>query len=563
MMTTKSPAPAPRVAAPAWVAALVFLGAASALAGAYWDDAWHTERGRDSFFIAPHIAIYAGVTGAGFALSAWALLVARRGGTHAIRGHLPLVLALLSVLVTLASGPIDNIWHVAFGRDAVIWSPPHMLGIAGTLALAASMLVELARRPSRRAQVAATAAGGLVLASGTFAVAEYETDVPQFDELWYLPVLAFTAAIALLLVRLASQRRWAATEAAAAYTVFMVAVSAFLPLVGFSPPALPLLVVPALAIDLASRRQWSGPVSAGAYALSLFAVYVPVRNWLGDGVETDAADVALGLPLAWVASALLFAVARGRLPAVPRSATAAPAVLLILLVLPSAALAHDPGQGDDAGELALTVSADGADARLRGVLPQSACGATQPRTLVARRGGQTLRAPLRKRGCQLTGAIRLPDRGRWFLYAEMSRDGKDIESWLPIDAHRGRRLVSDDARYAYIPPSPRRTASSSREVWRCTQACSRSCTPPSHSPVQPRRVERERRRTAGHQQSNRARQSSGSVLPARGSRSRFSATALTATMMLEPAIELAATSGRRTKPSGSNTPAATGSASEL
>ena len=46
----------------------------------------------------------------------------------------------------------------------------------------------------------------------------------------------------------------------------------------------------------------------------------------------------------------------------------------------------------------------------------------------------------------------------------------------------------------------------------------------------------------------------------RGSRSRFSATALSATMMLEPAIEMAPTSGRSTNPSGSKTPAATGSA---
>jgi hypothetical protein len=45
-----------------------------------------------------------------------------------------------------------------------------------------------------------------------------------------------------------------------------------------------------------------------------------------------------------------------------------------------------------------------------------------------------------------------------------------------------------------------------------------------------------------------------------GSRRRFRATALSATMMLEPAIEMAPTSGRRTKPSGSKTPAATGSA---
>jgi hypothetical protein len=31
------------------------------LVGAYWDDAWHTDRGRDSLFVAPHLVLYAGV----------------------------------------------------------------------------------------------------------------------------------------------------------------------------------------------------------------------------------------------------------------------------------------------------------------------------------------------------------------------------------------------------------------------------------------------------------------------------------------------------------------------
>jgi hypothetical protein len=49
----------------------------------------------------------------------------------------------------------------------------------------------------------------------------------------------------------------------------------------------------------------------------------------------------------------------------------------------------------------------------------------------------------------------------------------------------------------------------------------------------------------------------------RGSRSRLSATALSATITLEPDMEIAPTSGRRTKPSGCRTPAASGIASEL
>jgi hypothetical protein len=49
----------------------------------------------------------------------------------------------------------------------------------------------------------------------------------------------------------------------------------------------------------------------------------------------------------------------------------------------------------------------------------------------------------------------------------------------------------------------------------------------------------------------------------RGRRSRFSAIALTATITLEPDIEIAPTSGRRTNPRGWKMPAARGMASEL
>jgi hypothetical protein len=190
--------------APLPLLTVAFAGAMAALAGGYWDDAWHTEHGRDEFFIAPHIAIYAGIAIAGTALGGWALLVARRHGARAVRGHKPLVLALVSVVATLASGPIDNAWHEAFGRDAVIWSPPHMLGIAGTLGLGAAILAELAGWREPWARPLTVVAGALVLASAGFATIEYDTDVPQFAESFYLPVLGLSGGLGLLLVRAAT-----------------------------------------------------------------------------------------------------------------------------------------------------------------------------------------------------------------------------------------------------------------------------------------------------------------------------------------------------------------------
>lgn len=461
-MTTPASDERPVPPMPLWVLALAFAGAMSALAGGYWDDAWHTERGRDEFFIAPHIAIYAGVAGAGAALSLWALLVARSQGTAAVWRHRPLALAMLSVAVTLASGPIDNAWHVAFGRDAVIWSPPHMLGIAGTLALGAAALAEVAGRRDRWRVPMTAAAGGLVLAAAGFTVAEYDTDVPQFDEAFYLPALGLAAAIGLSIVRTAARERWAATAAATVHTVFIAAVGAFLALVDFPPPALPLLLPAAVVVDLAARRRWHPAATAAAFTAALHVAYVPVRNLVGDGVTFDAADVAAGAVLCGVASLVVFAVAAGVRPARPARAQAvvsgiAALATVVALAGPPDAEAHDPGQGEDAGAVALRVDVAGHTARVAGRLPDAVCATTEPVAVVARRAGETRRGALRRDGCDLRGTVRLDGDGRWFVYAELRRDGSAVESWLPVIVRDGAGRIADGDRYAYVPPEGKDT----------------------------------------------------------------------------------------------------------
>ena len=440
--------------APFGVIAVAFAAAVVALAGGYWDDAWHTERGRDEFFVPPHIAIYAGIATAGGALTLWAALAVRAGGSvRSVLSHKPLALALLSVAVTLASGPIDNVWHEAFGKDAVLWSPPHMFGIAGTLALGAAILAEVAQR-GRRARVITPVAGGLVLASAAFAIVEYDTDVPQFDTLWYLPALALCAAIAFAIIRLVSDRRYAATEAAAVHLAFVGAVALFLVAVDFPTPGMPLLIPAALALDLTASRRWPTPARAAAFTLVLYATYVPARNWAGEGVWFDEGDVAIGLPIAFAATWVILAVA-AREVRIPRRAGATTAALavVVLLVLAAApaALAHDPGQGKDAGELAIDVTARDRTITLVGQADRDNCRGLEPRSVVARRGGQTLRAPLTISDCRFTGRIEVPERGRWFVYAELRRDGRDIEAWLPIQAGDGTHRASESDRYAYEP----------------------------------------------------------------------------------------------------------------
>lgn len=431
----------------------MFAGAISALAGGYWDDAWHTERGRDEFFIAPHIAIFAGIALAGAAASLWALLAVRRHGVAATRGHPPLVLALIGIGVTLASGPIDNFWHEAFGRDAVIWSPPHMLGIVGTFALGVAVVAELSTRREPWARPAAFVASALVLAAAGFATVEYDTDVPQFSERWYLPVLAFASSVALLLVRRALPARWAGTITAAVYTAFIAIVAAALSAADFPPPALPLLIAPAIALDIAIARGWRDELIATAFVGALYASYVPVRNEFGSGVEFSVAEVLTGLPVAWLAVRLVLGLDRRgtKSRARPSLIGAVPVAVGLLLAAGAApALAHDPGQGDDAGSVAWEVAVDGRRASVSGVLRGALCEGAEPRALVARRAGDTRRAELVRTGCEVAGSITLPQRGRWFVYLDLQRDGERIESWLPVEAGGDARRVEDPSRYAYV-----------------------------------------------------------------------------------------------------------------
>ncbi|UTI63355.1 hypothetical protein NBH00_18620 [Paraconexibacter antarcticus] len=379
------------------------LAAAVALAGGYWDDAWHTERGRDSFFIAPHLAIYAGIASAGSALAGIAFQRARRDGWHQALADRSLRLAAVALAATMVSAPIDNVWHVAFGRDAVLWSPPHMLGIVGAMGLAFAMLLQ--SRDGTRAGTAMTAcAASLVVAAGMFTVAEYETDVPQFAPVWYPVAFAFAASITLGLVRTAWPAKSAATVAAGGHAMFFLLVSLAVTAVGFRSPALPLLMVIGPAVDLAARRGWNTMRTATAISILTMAFVVPVRqrfNHLG----RDVPGAAMALPLSWLASMAGLALAAWRKPRMPAVGRLVSVAVVIFAAITGSASAHDPGQGTPAGTVRWR-------AELRGhviavdVDTRALCHGV-PGRLVARRGGQTRSTSLMAGGCSRHATLRL------------------------------------------------------------------------------------------------------------------------------------------------------------
>lgn len=428
-------------------------GFVAALFGTYWDDAWHTEVGRDTFFIAPHLVLYAGISLAGGALTVWLALNVRRVGLRAALERRSLLLALAGVALTLIAAPIDNAWHQAFGRDAVLWSPPHMLGVGGSVMIAAALLLELANEVGRslRWTLAGLTAAAALLAVCAIPVLEYETDVPQFDPLFYLPVLGTGVAFALGLIRAVVPLRYAATAAAVGYAVVSVIMAIALAIGGMPLPLLPLVLVPALALDLSSSR--GAIVQAMAFSAALYATYVPYVNWVRSDLFVDGADIALGLPLTLLGTMVALATTQaGSGAAGPRrraAGRALAATAALALLLPASAGAHDPGQGDELTEAAVRAEITDGRATIE-VTPRSHCDDLTERNVRARRAGTSLEAELFRTGpCRFEGAIDLTERGRWFLYAELDHRGEQVETWIAVEDGSGP--VSDADRSLYAP----------------------------------------------------------------------------------------------------------------
>lgn len=120
--------PDPARGSPALGAGGVWVAAAAAAAGvgsAYWDDSWHTTLGRDSTFIPPHLLLYASILTVGVVIAGWGWrrLAATRSVAAVFRTP-GFALAVAAAVATAAAAPADAFWHTAFGRDAVLWSPP-------------------------------------------------------------------------------------------------------------------------------------------------------------------------------------------------------------------------------------------------------------------------------------------------------------------------------------------------------------------------------------------------------------------------------------------------------
>jgi hypothetical protein len=167
------------------VALWVFLG--GKLLGAWglaWDIQWHLLIGRDTFWIAPHLMMYGGVTAAllvAFAVLALDTVSAHRHGP--LRGSITVAgftstrgmhLAAWGVGLVVLAAPIDDLWHRLFGLDVTLWSPPHLLGLLGSVVntLGALVVATEAYPAGSRARLAALLLGSGLLYGGVRVVLE-------------------------------------------------------------------------------------------------------------------------------------------------------------------------------------------------------------------------------------------------------------------------------------------------------------------------------------------------------------------------------------------------------
>jgi hypothetical protein len=297
------------------------LAVTSAYVGGYWDISWHRSIGRDTFWSAPHMAIYACGILAGIS-SGYLILTTTFGRVTALMdvsvriwglsGPLGAFISAWGGVAMLASAPFDDWWHNAYGLDVRIISPPHMVLAAGffgielgtvMLLLAFMNRAEEQLRPSLERLFLYV--GGTVLCESLLIKLEYISRSDQHNALFYTVVALGTPLIFAALAS-ASKRRWACTIVAGVYTAFALGFLWILPLfpaepklgpvyrqvTHFIPWEFPLLVVvPAFVTDLILQRTggWRPAVRAIVAGLAFFGVFITVQWPFATFLQTPAA----------------------------------------------------------------------------------------------------------------------------------------------------------------------------------------------------------------------------------------------------------------------------------
>jgi hypothetical protein len=306
-----------------WYAWCGALAVTSASIGGAWDVSWHRSIGRDTFWTAAHMAIYAcGVLAAiicGYLILSYtfgnsAKLKAASVSVLGFRAPLGAFIAAWGGIAMITSAPFDNWWHAAYGLDVKIVSPPHTLLILGIRCVGVGVLFLILAAMNRAAAENSQSSeqtfktlqriflyvGGLIVGGQMFFLLEYTWRGHLHS---VEPYVAMAIAIPLVFAILsqASRSRWAATYTASVYMIFAIAEILILPLfpaqpklgpvfypvTHMVPAAFPILIIaPAIALDLLWQRArtwkpWQIALASGFVFIAVLVIAEwPFANFL-------------------------------------------------------------------------------------------------------------------------------------------------------------------------------------------------------------------------------------------------------------------------------------------
>jgi hypothetical protein len=289
--------------------------------GLIWDISWHRSIGRDTFWSPPHVLEQLSAMVAGLSCG-WVVLNTTFRGTAAdhaasvrfwgFRGPLGAWLCIWGTLTMLASAPLDNWWHNAYGLDVKIMSPPHFVLSWGMVGIqAGAILMALARQnratpdESRRLGLLYALSSGILLTMHGTGIMEFAAFPNDMRGPAFYRVTALLMPVILVATARPSRLRWPATTTSAIYAAIVMVLIWILPLFPATaklapihnpvthmiPPPFPLLVVvPAFAIDLLMRRtRLNDSILALCIGVSYVALMIGVHWWWGEFLLSPAA----------------------------------------------------------------------------------------------------------------------------------------------------------------------------------------------------------------------------------------------------------------------------------
>src|SRR2546426_8043458 len=310
---------------PAVAIAVAIVSGAAGMVGVYLDTAWHRTVGRDWFFILPHVFIYCGGLGVlGAALTSVARATLGRaedfGGPilRLRRLRLPLGFAVtaLGIFVIMAAAPVDAWWHATFGKDVLIWSPPHLQLHLGAGVAAIGLLFAVAAQRGRGALASAWLWRGAMLAvlvdlvhRGHFILAHY-TMLPHARTPDLYPFLVALLVPVVLVAAARAVGPWAPTLACLLFLGVTWLMDVMLRAIEFDRYTLtPILALPAAVLSLAfwgeERRRarsqcdgaWLSVAAGGAVTLAFVTMGVVWEGWGVRGAGAARRGPAAAPPL--------------------------------------------------------------------------------------------------------------------------------------------------------------------------------------------------------------------------------------------------------------------------